>query len=79
MLRSILLDRSLCLIKVYAPNVRAQSREYDGETSNALQIAKTKENSIALGWFSRVMEGGTRRLMHGLVKQTHFCVSFIAV
>jgi len=30
-----------------------------------------------LGWHSRVTEYGTRRLMHGLIKQTQFCMSFI--
>jgi len=28
---------------------------------------------------SRVTEGGARSLIHGLVKQTQFCVSFIAL
>jgi len=28
-------------------------------------------------WHLRVTEGGARRLIHGLVKQTQFCVSFI--
>ena len=30
-------------------------------------------------WHLRVTEGGARRLKHGLVKQTQFCVSFIAL
>jgi len=30
-----------------------------------------------LGWHSRVMEGGTLRLILGLAQQTQFCVSFI--
>jgi len=32
-----------------------------------------------LGWYSRVTKVGTKRLIHGLVKQTQFCVSFIAL
>jgi len=31
-----------------------------------------------LGWYSRVTKVGTKRLKHGLVKQTQFCVIFIA-
>jgi len=34
--------------------------------------------SRTLGWYSRVSEVGTKRLIHGLVKQMQFCVSFIA-
>jgi len=34
--------------------------------------------SSTLEWYSRLMEVGTNRLIHGLVKQTQFCVSFIA-
>jgi len=34
--------------------------------------------SSTLGWHSRVTEVGTKGLIHGLVKQTQFCVSFIA-
>jgi len=30
-------------------------------------------------FFSAVTEGGTSRLIHGLEKQTQFCVSFIAL
>jgi len=32
--------------------------------------------SSSLGWYSRLTEVGTKRLIHGLVKQTQFCVSF---
>jgi len=31
------------------------------------------------GWYSRVTECGTKRLIHGLVKQTQICVNFIAL
>jgi len=34
--------------------------------------------SSTLEWYSRVTDVGTNRLIHGLVKQTQFCVSFIA-
>ena len=34
--------------------------------------------SSTLEWYSRVTEVGTKRLIHGLVKATQFCVSFIA-
>ena len=34
--------------------------------------------SSTLGWHSRVTEVGTKGLIHGLVNQTQFCVSFIA-
>jgi len=30
-------------------------------------------------WCSRVTKRGTGRLIHGLLKQTHFCMSFIAL
>jgi len=33
--------------------------------------------SNALEWYLRVTEGGTRRLIHGLIKQIQFCVNFI--
>jgi len=38
-----------------------------------------RRRSSTLGWHLRVAEGGARRLKHGLVKQTQFCVSFIAL
>ena len=31
------------------------------------------------GWYLRVVKGGARRLIHGLVKLTLFCVSFFAL
>jgi len=34
--------------------------------------------SFNLRWFSQVTEVGTKGLIHGLVKQTHFSMSFIA-
>jgi len=34
--------------------------------------------SSTLGWYSQVTVVGTKGLIHGLVMQTHFCVSFIA-
>jgi len=34
--------------------------------------------SSTLGWYALVTEVGTKALIHGLVKQTQFCVSFIA-
>ena len=36
-------------------------------------------SSSALGWYSHVMEGRKRRLIHGLVKQAKFCLNFIAL
>ena len=36
-------------------------------------------SSSTLGWYWRVTEGGMGRLIHGLVNQTHFCVSFITL
>ena len=35
-------------------------------------------SSNTFGWYSQVTEGGTRRLVNGLAKQTQFCLSFIA-
>ena len=32
-----------------------------------------------MGWYLRVTEGGARRLIHGLVKLTQFCMSFTAL
>jgi len=34
--------------------------------------------SSTLGWYSRVTKVGTKGLIHGCVKQTQFCVNFIA-
>jgi len=36
-------------------------------------------SSTTLRWYLRVTESGARRLMHGLVKPSQFCVSFIAL
>jgi len=36
-------------------------------------------SSSILEWYLRVTEGGARRLMHGLVRLTQFCVTFIAL
>ena len=35
-------------------------------------------SSSTLGWYSKVTNVGTKGLIHGLVKQTQFCESFIA-
>ena len=42
-------------------------------------LAPFQEVQVTFGWYSRMTEGGTRRLIHGLVKLTQFCVSFIAL
>jgi len=42
-----------------------------------LQLVETFKY-LRVVYFSLVMEIGTKRLIHGLVKQTQFCVSFIA-
>jgi len=36
-------------------------------------------SSSSWWWYSRVTECGTGRLLHGLVKQTYFCLSFISL
>ena len=42
-----------------------------------IHCCKWRRSSI-LGWYSQVMKVGTKGLIHGLVKQTQFFVSFIA-
>ena len=37
-----------------------------------------RSSTLGMGWYSRVTKVGTKGLIHGLVKQTQFCVSFIA-
>jgi len=34
--------------------------------------------SSTVGWYSRVTKVGTKGLIYGFVKQTQYCVSFIA-
>jgi len=49
---------------------------YAASERNALQqVVKFK----CIRWYLRVTEGGARRLMHGLLKLTQFCVSFIVL
>jgi len=44
---------------------------------STLQQVKVKHLGVVL--MSQVTECGARRLIHGLVKQTQFCVSFITL
>ena len=42
-----------------------------------MHCCRWRRSSI-FGWYSQLMKIGTKGLMHGLVKQTQFCMSFIA-
>ena len=46
-------------------------------STNTLQQVETFKY-LGAGWYSRVTKVSTKGLIHGLVKQTQFCVSFIA-
>jgi len=49
-------------------------------SGNTLHTGAGKEVLyLGVAFMSRVTEGGARRLIHGLIKQTQFCVNFIAL
>jgi len=62
-------NNELCL----STNPRQRTLQVSG---NTLQQVEKFEY---LGWYLRVMEREARRLIHGLLKQTQFCVRFITV
>jgi len=48
-------------------------------TLQAAMHSSRSRSSSTLAWYSRVTESGTVKFLHGLVNQTHFCLSFIAL
>jgi len=52
MLRLKLSDRSMCLIRVYAPNPCTQYPEFLEETSDALRRVESNKSTIVFGNFS---------------------------
>jgi len=66
--------KSALKIPRWSVSLETQGSGVSGNTLQQVETFKYLE-----GCYSRVTEGRTRRLIHGLVKQMQFCVSFFAL
>ena len=52
MLKRMVLDRSLCLLKVYAPNATTEYQAFADEVNDALLRVSPTESAVLMGYFN---------------------------